>query len=356
MENEEFNFNDRIEKLKNHLDGVAVITGSTDIFYFTGFMANGIDRLIALVIDEDETTLIVPSLHANEVKNLENRMNVIVWNDGQNPSDILRNFTNRKKVYLEGSMPVKLYRSLDSNEMEIIDDKIEELRSVKDASEIAHIERAAHIAEKSLGETIEYLKEGITEREIASILERKFDENGGEGLAFPTIVSFGENAANPHHMPDKRKLKANEGIVIDFGCMSSYYRSDATRTFFFGHPDSKFTEAYETVREAQESGCNFAISAVSGKEVDQNVRQIIESKGYGKYFTHRTGHGIGLDEHEAPYVDSNNVKKFQPGNCITIEPGIYIPGSFGIRIEDILVVGSERSRNLSTFSRDLTTI
>ncbi len=253
-------------------------------------------------------------------------------------------------------MPVKLYRSLDSNEMELIDDKIEELRSVKDASEIAYIERAAHIAEKSLGETIEYIKEGVTEKEIASILERKFDENGGDGLAFPTIVSFGENAANPHHMPDKRKLKANEGIVIDFGCMSSYYKSDATRTFFFGHPDSKFTEAYETVREAQESGCNFADSAVSGKEVDQHVRHIIESRGYGKYFTHRTGHGIGLDEHEAPYVDSNNVKKFQPGNCITIEPGIYIPGSFGIRIEDILVIGSERSRNLSTFSRDLTTI
>lgn len=356
IQNQGYNFNARIKKLKDGLEGVVVLTGSTNIFYFSGFMANGIDRLISLVIDEDETTLIIPSLHANEVKHLENEMQVLVWNDGQNPVDIIRKFTNGKKVYIEGSMPVKIYKSLCLNKVEIIDVKIAEMRSVKDSVEIYNIEKAVNIAEMSLEETIGHIKEGVTEKEIASLLEMEFDENGGDGTAFPTIVSFGENAANPHHMPGKRKLKTNEGIVIDFGCISSYYRSDTTRTLFFGHPDSNFTSAYDAVKEAQESGCNFADPMVCGEKVDLHVRSIIEAKGYGKYFTHRTGHGIGLDEHEEPYVDLNNLKKFVPGNCITIEPGVYIPNKFGIRIEDIIVITPEKSKNLNTFRRDLVLI
>ncbi len=353
LENLGIMFDKRIDRLKKDMDGPIVITGSTNIFYFSGFMANGIDRLIAMVIDDEGTYLIVPALHANEVDPLRDRMNVIIWNDGENPVNILKRLTDGKKIYVEGSMPARIYRSLNGSSLELIDDRIADMRSVKDQYEIGLIEKAAGIAERSLGETIEYIHEGVTEREIASTLERKFEENGAGGIAFPTIVSFGENAANPHHMPDNRKLKMNEGIVIDFGCTHSNYRSDATRTFFFGKPDSRFMDAYETVREAQQSGCDFASGSVSGREVDQHVRNIIENKGYGKYFTHRTGHGIGLDEHEDPYVDSNNDRKFRPGNCITIEPGIYIPGAFGIRIEDIVVIGTEKSRNLSKFSRDL---
>jgi Xaa-Pro dipeptidase len=349
-------FAERLKKLQKMVDGNILLTSSKNIFYFSGFLAEGFERLIALVVNENGPALIVPALHKDEASELESRIDVISWDDSQNPLKILLSrLHGSMHTCVEGSLRASLYTEIPGTK-EFLDQKIESLRSVKSEGEIASMKKAAEIAEKSFEQVIQNLKEGVTEQQIAYILEQAFRENGSESPSFPSIVSFGANGADPHHSPDKTRLKRGEGVVIDFGCVYDHYCSDTTRTISFGKPAAEFERVYNIVREAQEAGCSSLKPGKSGVQIDGIVREIITRKGYGEKFIHRTGHGIGLDVHETPYVDQKNNIGFQAGNCVTIEPGVYITGKFGVRIEDFLVVRNNGSDNFNRLTKELITI
>lgn len=212
------------------------------------------------------------------------------------------------------------------------------LHLVKTTEEIGNISAAAAINDKSFAEVLSVVKENMTENELAAELEYRLRTNGGGGLAFDTIAAFGENGSKPHAVPSERRLKCGDLVTLDFGCKYRGYCSDITRTFAFGEPNSKQKHAYALVLEANKRAEEIAASGVDCKAVDAAARSYLEENGFGAFFTHSTGHGVGVHIHELPKVSKSSTDILAEGHVFTVEPGLYIEGEFGIRIEDILYV------------------
>ena len=214
---------------------------------------------------------------------------------------------------------------------------------------------AVSIAEMSIMSILDKIKPGVTEKEFASELVIQLLRNGSlSDLPFSPIVASGINAANPHHYPGDKKFEENELIIIDWGANYKGYFSDITRTFALGSTiDSKLLEAYNAVKSANESARNIAKVGVKAGDVDSAARKIIEDAGFGQYFTHRTGHGLGLEIHEEPYIKPDSSFVLQKGMAFTIEPGIYIPDLGGIRIEDDVYLSESDSQSLTSLPRSL---
>ena len=202
----------------------------------------------------------------------------------------------------------------------------------------------------------ELVHEGATEQEIAGKLEDIYRELGAQGHSFTPIVSFGANAADPHHEPDGTVLKEGDVVLFDVGCRQDEYCADMTRTFFFGEPDEEQRRVYEIVRQANEAGRAAVHPGARFCDIDGAARKVIEDAGYGPYFTHRLGHQIGLDVHEPGDVSSVNEACVQQGMCFSIEPGIYLPGRFGVRIEDLVIVTENGCEVLNAYPRELETL
>jgi len=228
-----------------------------------------------------------------------------------------------------------------------IDNVLQKIRVVKDETELEKIQKAVSISAKSFKELMPFIKEGMTENELAWKLETLMRENGAEKISFELIVASGPNGAKPHAKASDRKIQKGELITLDFGCYFEGYASDVTRTVALGPVSDKLAEIYETVRVAQELGCKAVKAGITGIEIDKICRDYISSKGYGEYFLHGTGHGVGMEIHELPYVSAANKKPLQENSVITVEPGIYIEGFGGVRIEDTIAVKKDGSINLS---------
>ena len=213
---------------------------------------------------------------------------------------------------------------------------VEELRKVKDPTEVEKLRRAASFGDEGLSALLGRLKEGMTETDLAAELEDTMRRAGSDGLSFPTIVAFGESAAEPHHHPGERRLKRGDLIKLDFGATFDGYHSDMTRTIAFGTPDPEMAKIYEIVREAQQAGVDAVASGKNAGAVDDAARSIVEKAGHS--FGHGTGHGCGLEVHEAPTVRRGSDDMLSDGMAITVEPGIYLPGLGGVRIEDLVIV------------------
>jgi Xaa-Pro dipeptidase len=220
------------------------------------------------------------------------------------------------------------------------------LRQFKTADEIAQMRAAVKVSEKALGEVLAEVRPGMTEREVATMLSRAQSQAGGEEIPFLPIVLAGGRAALPHGGPTDRVIQSGEVLLLDFGTRQGGYVSDITRTF----------AVYEAVRAANEAGRQAARPGVTCQEVDRAARKVIEEAGFGEYFIHRTGHGIGLDGHERPYIVEGNEVVLEPGMTFTVEPGIYIAGEIGVRIEDDVVITEDGCESLSTFDRKLQVI
>ncbi len=231
---------------------------------------------------------------------------------------------------------------------------VEELRKVKDRAEIEAMRRAATIGDEALLEALCRVREGMTEVELAAELEDSMRRAGSDGLSFPTIVAFGENAAEPHHRPTRRRLRAGDLIKIDFGATFDGYHSDMTRTVSLGRPDPDLGKIYEIVRAAQEAGVDAVASGKPAGEVDEAARAVVESAGYS--FGHGTGHGCGLEVHEAPTVRRGSRDVLGDGMAVTVEPGIYLPGLGGVRIEDLVVVTDGGCDVLTRSAKELVVI
>jgi Xaa-Pro dipeptidase len=217
--------------------------------------------------------------------------------------------------------------------------------------------KAVDIAQRSLQATIPLIRIGMTEQEIAAELILQLLRAGTHAeIPFTPIVSGGPNSANPHAFPSTRKITPGDFLVIDWGASFEGYISDLTRTFAIGKIDPELMKIYETVNQANAAGRAIGRPGIPAGEVDRAARAIIESAGYGKYFIHRTGHGIGMEGHEEPYMYAANQLMLAPGMTFTVEPGIYLPDYNGVRIEDDVVITVDGADSLSDFTRDLITI
>ncbi|MDE2860731.1 MAG: aminopeptidase P family protein [Chloroflexota bacterium] len=224
---------------------------------------------------------------------------------------------------------------------------IEELRSVKDEAEMALLTRAIEISDRAFEEVSRILKDGMTEREVAWLLERTMRELGADSVSFDTIVAAGPNAALPHHRADDTPLRDGQPLIIDMGARYEGYCSDLSRTLSIGHEDDTFREVYTTVLRAQQTAIDGVRSGMTAGEADGLARAVIEEAGYGDKFGHSLGHGVGLEIHERPGVGPNSPVVLEDGMPFTIEPGIYISGWGGVRIEDIVVLEDGKARVIS---------
>ncbi len=229
---------------------------------------------------------------------------------------------------------------------------VESLRVVKDAGEIARIERACEIADIALAQTKDRLKEGVTEADFAADLDYEMRRRGAGALSFDTIVGSGPNAALPHHQPNDRAIVAGELVVIDFGAVFDGYHSDMTRTVCIGEPRGVAAKVLEAVAASQRAGLLAVKAGVRAGDVDKACRESLTEDGYAEAFSHSTGHGVGLDVHEAPHAADGSEDVLEGGTVITVEPGVYLPGETGARIEDTVVVTASGCRPLTKTTKD----
>jgi len=233
-------------------------------------------------------------------------------------------------------------------------DAISRLRVHKDADEIAAMRKAVAVAQSALEATLPFLKIGMNEKEIAGELVIQLLRHGSQSeMPFAPIVSAGPNSANPHAVPSERKLQPGDLLVVDWGACVDGYISDLTRTFAVGEVDEEWRKIHQIVLEANAAGRAAAKPGAPCANVDKAARDVIEKAGYGAYFTHRTGHGIGMEGHEEPYMRGDNMQPLEPGMAFTVEPGIYLSGRNGVRIEDNVVIMEDGAECLSDMPREL---
>ena len=231
-------------------------------------------------------------------------------------------------------------------------DLVEQLRAIKEPEEIERIAAAATLSDEVYGWALERGLAGHTERDIARAVENRIRELGGEP-SFPPIVATAEDGALPHAEPGDRQVGSGELVVFDMGSVLDHYCSDCTRTFAVGEPGDEVREVYELVRRSQQAALEAVRPAASGKEVDAVAREMITEAGYGDRFGHGLGHGVGLEVHEGPRLSTTSEDDLFEGNVVTVEPGVYLPGEFGVRIEDLVTVTAEGYRNLSSLPKEL---
>lgn len=236
------------------------------------------------------------------------------------------------------------------------DKLIDSLREVKSKEELDSIIKAQRIAEKACEHILGFIKEGVTEKEIALTLDFFMLKNGAEAISFETIAISGANTSKPHGVPTDKKICNGDFVTMDFGAVVNGYHSDMTRTVAVGEVSDEQVKVYETVLEAQLRALETLREGVKCSEVDAAARDYIKEKGYGDFFRHSTGHGVGLEIHEKPTLSPKNDKRLQTGNIVTIEPGIYIPGRFGVRIEDLAIITKNSCENLTKFPKKLVKI
>lgn len=247
----------------------------------------------------------------------------------------------------------KLEELFPDTEFKNVSMLMENLASVKEESEIENLQKAAEITDKAFMALLEEIKPGISERQLDARLSFIMKSLGSERDSFDTIIASGTNGAKPHHQPSEKKLERGEFVTIDFGAMYKGYHADVTRTVCLGKADTKQKEIYHIVLEAQELAIKHIQAGISGKAADAIARDLIAKKGYGDYFGHGLGHGLGLEIHAEPRLSPKYEEKLQTNQIVTVEPGIYLPGWGGVRIEDDVIVLGEDCRNLTTAPKEL---
>ena len=230
---------------------------------------------------------------------------------------------------------------------------LDDLRAAKDEEELEAMKKAQKITDDAFRAVLSFIRPGMTEREVAARLVYEMMRMGADKVSFDPIVAAGPNGSRPHAIPGDRVLEQGMFVTMDFGCKVEGYCSDMTRTVAIGQPDEEMERVYETVLAAQKAGINAAKAGVSGKEIDAAARRVIEEAGYGEYFTHSFGHSLGIDIHESPNASPREQREMPAGAVISAEPGIYIPGKFGVRIEDVLILKEGGCEDITRSPRNL---
>lgn len=351
--------------LEHKVDG-CLMAPTNDIEYLTGMKAYVCERFQGFFTLADGRWFVIsPELYYEVWREaLGKEANIYVWsdNDGVNGT-----FAKVAKDYELADKTISIndgIRGIDLLDMKEImganfingDKMLEKFRLIKDEDEIKYLSKAAEIADKTFEEIVKYIKPGVTEREISDKIKELLIELGGEELSFEPIVASGPNSSMPHYNDDRRVIEEQDLVILDYGCRYKGYCSDISRTVFIGEPTDEQKKVYEIVLRANSEAEKAVKEGITAGEIDSIARNIIEDAGYGKYFINRTGHGIGLAVHEAPYIKGGNEEVLKTGMAFSVEPGIYIPGKFGMRVEDIVVVDGEGSKILNKANKNMTIV
>jgi Xaa-Pro aminopeptidase len=336
-----------------------VIPPSPDLHYLVGYDPPPLERLTALVVRPDlPPVLVVPELERPLARSSPagELVEVAGWRDDEDPYRIVGGMLSGRRIAVGDRMwashVLGLRSSVPDAELLTTSRAMPLLRAVKDADELALLERAGHGADEAFDEIAGEAFDGRTEAQIGRRLDELLRRHGHGSVNF-TIVGSGPNGASPHHDPTGRRIVPGECVVLDFGGSIEGYCSDITRTVVVGQAAPEAREVHEVVLAAQEAAFETVRPGVAAQDVDRAARDVIEAAGLGERFFHRTGHGIGLEEHEPPYIVRGNADALVPGMCFSIEPGVYLEGRFGVRIEDIVVAADDGAHRLNNTSRDL---
>ena len=353
----------RIERLQQLLEqqevDCAVFGPTNNMLYLLGGMSHPDERLCLLMVTPAGVQLLSPKLNADIFASFTD-IPVLTWEDAQGPGSALAaSLLGKGSIHTlatDGSMRADFLlaaqKTCGPEDIVSADPVVAGLRVVKSPEEIEVLTRAALQADKAMQAAADACKPGATEAEVAWAAEEAFRSDGAERVEF-TLVAAGKNGAFPHHNTGEKKLEEGEGIIIDIGASLKRYKSDITRMVFLGNPNSEFLEAYDLVRKANAAGRKTVRPGVHAEEIDRATRSVIEEAGMGEFFIHRTGHGLGLDVHEEPWIQAGNSTSVEEGMVFSVEPGVYVPGRFGIRVEDIVVATSDGCRTLTGFDHSL---
>ena len=349
--------NDRLLKLQDRMRDAQVdllaIGPTANMQYLLGFAPHADERVCLLLIRPDDVRMVAPSLNCEEIQ-AHTDVELVPWTDVDGPQAALRQALGSKTAL--GALAVDgatrsdflmhLQAILTSRKTIGADTLIAPLRQRKSAEEIELLARGAAQADMAMQAAVDACRAGATESGIAWAAEAAFRKNGADVVDF-TIVGAGLHGAFPHHHAGNTELVYGDAGVIDIGATFRGYKSDITRMVHLGKPTPEFTRAYAAVLEANQRAIASVRPGITAEAIDRAARDVLDVAGYGEYFTHRTGHGIGLDGHEPPWMMLGNKIVLEQGMIFSIEPGVYFPGKFGIRIEDIVAVTGSGVRNLT---------
>ena len=339
------------------LDGM-LLTGAANRFYATGFLCDE-EGGVALVTKEGNFFFTDSRyIEAAEAQMEDAAIGLVAAGEGYiawlNEALTL---TGAKTVgFEEEKMTVADYRAYEEKLSCVLKPAsalMQQLRSSKDEQEIACMVKAQRIAEQALTQLLAEIRPGMTERQIAARLQYLAISAGAEKMSFDTIVASGPNSSMPHAVPTDRAIREGDFVTIDFGCVYGGYCSDMTRTLAVGQVTEEMEQVYRIVQQAQQAALSAACAGKTGREVDAAARDVIAAAGYGAYFGHSLGHSLGLEIHERPNATPGNQEPLPLRAVISVEPGIYLPGKFGVRIEDVVVLEEGGCRNLMTMGKDL---
>ena len=345
------------------LDGLLVTPGP-DLLWLTGYSPTAItERLTLLVLSTDtEPRMLVPTLERPDLDSAvgASALSISDWRDGQDPYDVAAELLRPGAQYAVSDSTwamhlLGLQRRVAGTRYYAITERLPMLRAVKDANELARLEAAGAAADAAFEEIRNVSFAGRRETDVAADLARLLRDFGHEQVDF-TIVASGPNGANPHHEAGERTIAEGDMVVMDFGGLMHGYGSDTTRTVAVGEPSAQMREVHDIVRAAQEAAFEAVQPGVACQEIDRVARGVITDAGHGDDFIHRTGHGIGMTTHEPPYMVEGEERPMVPGMCFSIEPGIYLAGRFGVRIEDIVTVTENGGRRLNNTTRELVVV
>ncbi|MFQ5919782.1 MAG: M24 family metallopeptidase [Thermoplasmata archaeon] len=362
-------FRDRWKRCRAVMDAQDVdllaLTPGPNMTYMTGFLETPGERLLMALLPRDgEPRMVVPALYEEQVGREGWIQDVRAWNDGDDQVALLRealsDVSGSANVALDTRMWARFVLMFTQAQPGAVlrdaEGLMQELRMVKGPDEIAILRGAHEATDRAMEAVVDSLREGLVEREVANTIRNALMNAGADAASFRPIAASGPNGSQPHYRFGDRALRAGDAVVLDFGGMFSGYYTDVTRTVFLGRADEEQRRVYGLVKEANEHAVAAARAGTPAQEVDRAARRVIAEGGYADRFLHRTGHGIGLEVHEEPYIVEGNDRRLEEGMAFSVEPGIYLPDRFGVRIENIVLVENGRARRLDRYPRDLQVI
>ncbi|MCA1032339.1 Xaa-Pro peptidase family protein [Bacillus timonensis] len=361
--------NQRLEQLSTWLTdqdiSATFITSTPNIFYLSGFYSNPHERLLALLtFQKEEPILVCPMMEVTQAKSSGWQYEIIGYSDTDNPWELIqaslakRNLPIQSVAIEKEHLNVERYEHIQklfpsSHTFRSVEEKMHQLRMIKDQKEIQTLREAAKLADFGVQVGVEAIAEGKTELDILATIEFELKKKGIRQMSFDTMVLTGNKTASPHGKPGLDPIKKGDLVLFDLGVVLDGYCSDITRTVAFDSVNPDQRNIYETVRKAEEAAVAACVAGVEIGAIDKTARTIIADAGYGDYFTHRIGHGLGIDVHEFPSMNATNTLPLQIGMTFTVEPGIYVPEIGGVRIEDDILITEKGYESLTSFPKEL---
>ncbi len=333
-----------------------LVTATASVYYLTGLWIEPQERLLALYVDADSATLCANALFGLAESS---GLTLISHQDGQPPVADLAQLVRSGPLGIDKGWPSRFLIDLLTLRPDVVpvhgSGPVDQARMLKDPTEQARLQANSAINDQVMGQAIQALSGGVREHETAALINRLFLQAGADREG-TQVVCFGANGADPHHSPDNTSLQAGDSVVLDLFTPIGHYWCDMTRTVFYKRVSAEQRAVYACVKAANERAISLVRPGVLLSDLDRAARQVIDQAGYGPYFIHRLGHGIGLECHEPPDVGSQSAIQAQPGMIFSIEPGVYLPGAFGVRIEDLVLVTADGCQVLNDYPKDLQVI